>query len=471
MRVAIVSQPIDRIRPPGQNSIGGCTHGLASYLAKSCEVIAYGLAEKNRSAKPIAGDANPSYVFFRSTLSDRLKHKIRLIPMSSPISTSGWWFPDWGREVAEDIRKRNCDLIHIQQCSQYVPAIRALNPSARIVLHLHNRWFSQSNRPVLERRIRKVDLITAVSDFVRDHIRREFPIVADRCETMYNGVDPREFIREKEYDAARERTEKQILFVGAVSPHSGVHVLLDAFKRVVQKYPHVHLKIIGPQSTYPFKETFDIKDRAALESLAPFYRKKRIAGRRAGLFLSPVDGDTYMSHLRAKLSPDISGKVTFLGALDVRSELLEHYYAADIFAFPPVCEHGFGLSPVEAMAAGTPCVASRSGGIVETVKDSETGFLVGKNDPEALAQAIVSLLENDRLREAFGRAARRRTLERFTWDRVARRTYDCYRSLCEGSPCQPDAWPGLAPSDNWVPEDDSAVSFSGSSHKKLMTAP
>jgi hypothetical protein len=130
VRVAFVSQPIDRIRPPGQNSVGGCTYGLASYLAKSCEVIAYGLAEKNRSAKPIAGDANPSYVFFRSTLSDRLKHKIRLIPMSSPISTSGWWFPDWGREVAEDIRKRNCDLIHIisnnalSTCPRSEPLIR-----------------------------------------------------------------------------------------------------------------------------------------------------------------------------------------------------------------------------------------------------------------------------------------------------------------------------------------------------------
>jgi glycosyl transferase family 1 len=83
------------------------------------------------------------------------------------------------------------------------------------------------------------------------------------------------------------------------------------------------------------------------------------------------------------------------------------------------------------MAAGTPCVATRAGGIVETVKNDQTGVLVDKNDPKPLAQAIVNLLENDQMREAMGRAARLRVFEHFTWDKAAQRIFDRYSRLCE----------------------------------------
>lgn len=81
------------------------------------------------------------------------------------------------------------------------------------------------------------------------------------------------------------------------------------------------------------------------------------------------------------------------------------------------------------MAAGTPVVATRSGGIVETVKDHETGFLVEKNDCHALAEAILKLLENDTLRERMGRIARKRALELFNWDRIVAAMHDRYKSL------------------------------------------
>jgi glycosyltransferase involved in cell wall biosynthesis len=274
------------------------------------------------------------------------------------------------------------------------------------------------NLAALERRVRGADLVTTVSNFVTNHIRREFPSLADRCETSYNGIDANEFVCEKDYAAARERTEKRLLFVGAVSPHSGVHVLMEAFKAVVSMYPEVHLNIVGPQANYPLEELFDLKDQAGLASVSRFYSR---GGDSAG----------YLSHLKAQLPPEIARKVTFFGEIGVRSRLVEQYYGAEVFVFPPVCDHGFGLPPVEAMAAGTPCVATRAGAIVETVKNNETGILVDKNDPKPLAQAIVNLLENDQLREAMGRAARRRVFEHFTWDKAARRIFDRYSDLCE----------------------------------------
>jgi glycosyltransferase involved in cell wall biosynthesis len=81
------------------------------------------------------------------------------------------------------------------------------------------------------------------------------------------------------------------------------------------------------------------------------------------------------------------------------------------------------------MAAGSPVVASRSGGVVETVKDRDTGFIVEKNDPEQLACTLLRLLQDDELRERMGRAGRERALARFTWDMVADTMLSRYRSL------------------------------------------
>jgi hypothetical protein len=72
----------------------------------------------------------------------------KLFPSSSPASSSEWLFRTYGRQVAEDLRLQSCDVIQIQHCSQYLPVLRALNPNAKIVLHLHAEWFSQ-NRPTI----------------------------------------------------------------------------------------------------------------------------------------------------------------------------------------------------------------------------------------------------------------------------------------------------------------------------------
>jgi glycosyltransferase involved in cell wall biosynthesis len=130
------------------------------------------------------------------------------------------------------------------------------------------------------------------------------------------------------------------------------------------------------------------------------------------------------------VSAEASGKVAFRGFVP-RPGLVDLYYSADVFAFAPIWDEGFGIPPVEAMAAGVPVVATRSGAILETVKDKQTGFLVSKNDPHALAESILTLLLDDNLRERMGRAARSWVHENFTWDRVAERMYNCYSHLCE----------------------------------------
>jgi glycosyltransferase involved in cell wall biosynthesis len=90
---------------------------------------------------------------------------------------------------------------------------------------------------------------------------------------------------------------------------------------------------------------------------------------------------------------------------------------------------------VEAMAAGAPVVATKSGAIPETVRDQHTGFLVNKNDPQGLADSIVKLLRDDNLRETMGKAARSWAHEHFTWDKVAEKMCKRYLALCDiGAP-------------------------------------
>jgi glycosyltransferase involved in cell wall biosynthesis len=420
MKIAFVNSRVDTILPPYQNSVGACTYGVARCLAKSCEVIAYGCGNPMELV-----DGGVHFRFFPSAMKDNVRYKFRrLISPSTPSSIAAWSFPTFGRQVAADLQKQHCDVIHVQACSQYVPMIRALNPNAKIVLQLHSEV--RHDHASLARRVRDVDLVTTVSDHVTQKTRRDFPMIADRTVTTYNGIDTVEFNRDRDYRAASRREDKRILYAGLVSPHKGIHVLLDAFKMVVHSYPRVSLDIVGPLGVRHLSEIFDLNDRAGISSVAQWYENDFVSRLKAQLSLGPVG--FYASRLKSQLSPDIAAKVAFRGMIP-RSELVNLYFEADIFAFPPVWNEGFGLPPVEAMAAGTPVVASQSGGIVETVKDGETGLLVPKNDAPALARSLLELLENDTTRETMGRAARKRALGYFTWERVAKDLLKEYERL------------------------------------------
>jgi hypothetical protein len=210
MKIAFVNQPIDTIIPPNQNSVGACTYWVARPLAHSAKVLVYGLTDNHGDPASLAEESGIDFRFFPATRRDRWLFAIqrqlgKLFRRSKPISTSRWLFPDYGRQVAEDLSKQDCDVIHLQHCSQYAPLIRALNPRAKIVLHLHAEWFSQSNPAELAGRLDSVDLVTTVGDYVTDKTRRTFPVVASRCETTYNGIDAEEFSKDKDYDASRQR--------------------------------------------------------------------------------------------------------------------------------------------------------------------------------------------------------------------------------------------------------------------------
>jgi len=122
----------------------------------------------------------------------------------------------------------------------------------------------------------------------------------------------------------------------------------------------------------------------------------------------------------------VAERVQMLGALD-RQRVAELMRSADLVCCCPWYEP-FGLVAVEAMACGVPVVATRVGGLAETVVDGVTGVHVPPRRPDAIASAIAPLLDDEPRRAHLGRNAARRA-ERFGWPGVAATTLDHLRGL------------------------------------------
>lgn len=103
------------------------------------------------------------------------------------------------------------------------------------------------------------------------------------------------------------------------------------------------------------------------------------------------------------------------------------YNYSDVVIYPTIGEEPFGLVPVEGMSCAVPVVVTRSGGLVESVVDGETGFIIEKRDPQALADRIIRLLKDKELAARLGRQGRQRVLKTFNRERMATNTLRLYR--------------------------------------------
>lgn len=188
--------------------------------------------------------------------------------------------------------------------------------------------------------------------------------------------------------------EKVILQLGRMVPRKGVETVIRAMGRLVRTHNlRVRLLIVGGDSDEP--------DPAVTPEI----------GRLQGI--AQEEG--------------IADLVTFVGRRG--RETLKYYYsAADVFVTVPWYEP-FGITPVEAMACGTPVIGSNVGGIKYTVRDGETGYLVPPRDPERLAERIAYLYAHPKLTALLSRQAVRRANDLFTWEKVAHSVASLYEEV------------------------------------------
>ncbi|MBX9247101.1 glycosyltransferase [Actinotalea ferrariae] len=123
----------------------------------------------------------------------------------------------------------------------------------------------------------------------------------------------------------------------------------------------------------------------------------------------------------------VADRVTFLGCV-AHDDVPGVIQGAEVVVATPWYEP-FGIVPLEAAACGTPVVGSAVGGLLDSVQDGVTGYLVPPQDPGAVADAVRTLLDDPVRRRRFGVAARRRAEQLYGWDSVARETARAYEHV------------------------------------------
>jgi alpha-maltose-1-phosphate synthase len=274
------------------------------------------------------------------------------------------------------------------------------------IVHAHQLRSAPSRLAAVHARIRKIP--TAVTDHGLDggnwagllprlfdrfltvsaYSARELAAPPLRTRVVYGGADPARFRPD------RDIRRRGVLFVGRLTPHKGVDRLIEALPedaelRVVGSVGH---DVDAPEREYP-------------------NLLRALAAQRHVEFLGAVpDADLPAVYRGARVLALPSVRVTCYGREIRVSELL-------------------GLAGIEAMASGTPVVASGVGGLTEVVEHGLTGFVVEPGDVAELRERLAQILGDARLAQRLGRNARERFLERFTWEACAERCLAAYSEL------------------------------------------
>jgi D-inositol-3-phosphate glycosyltransferase len=242
-----------------------------------------------------------------------------------------------------------------------------------------------------------------------DHIVAECPQEEEDLIRFYNADPPRITIVPGGFDPGEfwplgkalarvalgvDPSARLVLQLGRLVARKGVDNVVRAFAGLVRGHGiDARLMIVGGDSESPD------------ESLTPEIGRLREIARAAG----------------------VTDLVSFVGRRG-REALKWYYSAADVFVTTPWYEP-FGITPVEAMACGTPVIGSNVGGIKFSVRDGETGYLVPPNDDVALAERLAHLYTNPKLLEVFARQAAQRARDLFTWDGVAHSITSVYAGV------------------------------------------
>lgn len=230
------------------------------------------------------------------------------------------------------------------------------------------RFLARSSNPLMKvidtNLVSYVDYTLVNSEYTAEQYRKIYGIL--KTEVVYPGVDISEF------PACPAEKEDYVLCVSRLTKFKRIDLVLDAMSLLKQKGISKKLVIVG-----------DGEERGNLNA-----QSKELS---------------------------LDDTVTFTGKVN-RNLLISYYARAECVVFPGADEP-FGIVPIEAQAAWTPVIATRSGGPIESVIDGETGFLVEPNSVDELAERISYLDKNKEVVESMGILGRKNVENRFSWDR------------------------------------------------------
>jgi len=288
---------------------------------------------------------------------------------------------------AEDIAKsEEFDLIHAHDWLTYEAGIIAKEISGKpLVIHVHATEFDRTGGngvntfvyEVEKRGMEKADLIIAVSNFTKDKIIKFYGIDSEKIVVIHNAV---ENFSNKKYDFPLKDKNKIVLFLGRITIQKGPDYFIYMSKIVAEYIKNVKFVIAG-------------------------------------------DGDMKKFMVDKAGELGILDKYLFTGFL--RGEDIEKAYKlSDVYVMPSISEP-FGITPLEAMTNGTPCLISKQSGVSEVVTHAlKTDFW----DVEEMANKIIAVLKYKELSQSLKQNGLNE-VKKFNWDEVAEKCIDVYSRL------------------------------------------
>jgi len=334
------------------------------------------------SSKPKKTQENESAIVIGKPVAIRASGSIVRSPVSPMLL-----FSDRIKKILE---QEKFDVVHIHEPMMPALAVSVLHHAEGVLL-VGTFHATRSNsfgyaiwKPLLKRWMNKLDGKIAVSQAARDFIYRYFP---GDYEIIPNGIDLERF-SDKTPPVEKYRDDKlNILFVGRLEKRKGFKYLLGAYERVKKEFPQCRLIVVSPHG-----------------SLCKKYEK--LAAKR---------------NLKDVV---FAGYVSF-------EDLPRYYNTADVFCSPATGWESFGVVLLEAMATGTPIVASDIPGYAGLISHGVEGLLVKPTDEKALASALLSLLQDKAMRDRMGENGKLKAKD-YSWEVVAQKVMSYYQRLLEG---------------------------------------
>lgn len=190
--------------------------------------------------------------------------------------------------------------------------------------------------------------------------------------------------------------ERMLLYVGRIEPLKGIDVLIEAIS--------------------------EMRDRGVLEEI-PFCLSL-IGGESDAS--SEVENMELIRLQELRRRYNLEGLITFLGKKS--QDTLPYYYSAAEAVVVPSQYESFGMVALEAMACGTPVVASQVGGLAFLIQDGRTGYMVPSNEPTQLADRLTRLLKDQKLRQQMGKNAAE-LAGNYSWEIIARKIVELYNQV------------------------------------------
>jgi glycosyltransferase involved in cell wall biosynthesis len=293
-------------------------------------------------------------------------------------------------DIVRILQKIKPDIVHAQSFGSGMPALLS-NRLLKIPYVIYGRgsdvylpsWFTKlTARTVLK----NAGAVIALTEHMKDAMQA---IYSRNVITVPNGINLNE---NTERGAEGGGPGKRVLFVGRLNLVKGVQYLLSAMKTVHQELPEAKLILVG-----------DGEEREHLETL--------------------TDG------LGIRECVEFAGRVPHEKVEDYMSQ-------AEVFVLPSLSE-GFPVTILEAMACGLPVVATRVGGVPDIIEDGTNGYLVDTMNQEQIAEALLKLLQDEKLRKDIS-GNNREEVRKYRWDAVAVMLEGIYQNSLKLSQCSPN---------------------------------